>query len=188
MPNRLSQAEREDLQVFTGVDFAMSSAVGADFTVITTIGVDKYDNKWILDIRRKKGMGLTEQLRMIQDVYFCYKPNKILLETNQMQRIFLDELVRKTDLPVEGFTTGTNKNSLEKGVPSLQILFENRKFKIARKTERDREITDLLVNELKCFTWMEGKLQGVGAHDDMVMSLWLACECSRSPGFTFSFE
>lgn len=188
MPNRLSQEERQDLQVFTGVDFAMSSAVGADYTVITTIGVDKYMNRWILDIRRKKGMGLTEQLRMIQDVYFCYKPQKIILETNQMQRIFYDELVRKTDLPVEGFNTGTNKNSLEKGVPSLQILFENRKFKIARKTERDRMITDVLVNELKCFTWMEGKLQGVGSHDDTVMSLWLATEASRSPGFSFSFE
>ena len=188
MPARLNSNERQDLKIYTGVDFAMSTNVGADYTVITTIGVDKYENKWLLDIRRKKGMGLTEQLRMIQDVHYCYRPTKILLETNQMQRIFYDELVRKTDLPVESFNTGTNKNSLEKGVPSLQILFENRKFKIARKTERDREITDVLVNELKCFTWQDGKLQGVGAHDDCVMSLWLAVEASRQQGFSFSFE
>jgi len=188
MPLQLFKEEREDLKIYTGVDFAMSTAVGADYTVITTIAEDKYANKWILDIRRKKGMGLTEQLLMIQDVYLAYKPQRILLETNQMQRIFKDELVRRTDLPVEGFTTGINKNTMSIGVPSLQILFENQKFKIARKTERDREITDVLINELKSFTWMNGKLQGVGSHDDCVMSLWLAVNASRVGDFNFSFE
>jgi hypothetical protein len=166
----------------------MSSTVGADYTVITTLGVDEQGNRWIIDIRRKRGLSMMDQLREIQDVHRTYRPIKILIEDNSFQRVFRDELVRNTDLPVEGFTTTAhNKNSLEKGVPSLQILFENRKFVIARKTQRDRDLTDKLINELKCFTFVDGKLQGLGAHDDMVMSLWIANEAVNSYGFSFTF-
>lgn len=188
MPSFLTEEDRSHLQIFTGIDLAMSATVGADFTVITTIGLDRNKNRWLLDIRRKKGMSMSEQLREIQDVGRTYRPLKMLIEDNAFQRIFRDELIKNTDLPVEGFTTSAhNKNSLEKGVPSLQILFENRKFVIPRKTERDRRITDILVNELKNFTWVDGKLQGLGAHDDCVMSLYLANEACQSYQFSFNF-
>lgn len=188
MPTSLSADERKDIQIFCGVDLALSTTVGADYTVITTVGVDKFKNRWILDIRRKKGLSMTEQLREIEDVAHVYRPLKILIEDNAFQKVFRDELVRNTDLPIEGFTTTAhNKNSLERGVPSLQMLFENRKFVIPRKTERCRRITDVLVNELKCFTFVDGKLQGLGAHDDTVMSLWIASEACNSFRFDFSF-
>jgi hypothetical protein len=188
LPNSSTHEMRANLRVYTGVDLAMSSTVGADYTVITTIGVDAQSNRWLLNMRRKKGLSLYEQLREIEDVYKSYKPQKVLIEDNSFQRVFRDELIRNTDIPVEGFTTTANKkNALDRGVPSLQILFENRKFVIPRATERDREITDILVNELKCFTWQDGKLQGLGAHDDCVMSLWLANEAVNSSKFEFSF-
>ncbi len=187
MPNHLTQKDLDQLQIFTGVDLALSATVGADFTVITTVATDRYQNIWILDIKRSKGKGMTEQLRMIEAVYNSFRPNRIYIEDNSFQRVFRDELIKNTSMPVMGFTTGTNKNSLEKGVPSLQILFENRKFQIPRATERDREITDVLVNELKMFSWVDGKLQGVGSHDDCVMSLWIATEAARNSTFSFAF-
>jgi hypothetical protein len=188
MPTQVEPEWRKELRIYTGVDFAMSSTVGADYTVLTTIGVDKYQNRWILDIRRKKGLSFGEQLREIQDVARQYKPLKILCENNGFQKIFSDTLVRHTDLPVEGYTTtASKKNSFEEGVPSLQILFENCKFKIPRRTARCREKTDILINELKCFTWAEGKLQGLGAHDDTVMSLWIANQAISAHDFSFSF-
>ncbi len=187
MPNHMSQQDRENLRVYTGVDLALSSTVGADYTVITTIGVDDKKNRYLLDIKRKKGLPMMEQLRLIEDTYRTYRPLRVLIEDNAFQRVFKDELIRNTDIPVEGFTTGVNKQALDRGVPSLQILFENRKFVIPRKTERDRILTDLLVNELKCFTWQEGKLQGLGAHDDMVMSLWIANEAATGHSFNFDF-
>jgi len=178
----------QEYDVFVGVDLAMSASVGADYTVIATIGVDRFKNRRILDLRRFKGRGMTEQLREIEDVYYLFKPQKVFIEDNQFQRVFKDEIVKHTDIPVEGFTTtGRNKNSLENGVPSLQVLLENGKFQIPRKTDRDRRVTDVLVNELKCFTYVNGKLQGVGTHDDMVMALWIANECAASVQFTFSF-
>lgn len=188
MPNQLTKEDRAELKIYTGVDLATSATIGADFTVITTIGVDEHGNKWLIDIRRKRGLTLTDQLREIQNVHRQYRPSKVLVEDNAFQRVFKDEIVRNTDIPVEGFTTtARKKHSFEDGVPSLQILFENRKIVLPRKTEKDREITDLLCNELKCFTFVEGKLQGLGAHDDMVMSLWMAIEASRKSDFSFSF-
>src|SRR3990172_5576281 len=188
MPTILTTEDKKNWQIFTGVDLALSATVVADYTVITTVGIDKFKNRWLLDIRRKKGLTMTEQLREIEDVYRNYRPLKVLIEDNGFQRVFRDELVKRTDIPVEGFTTtARKKNSLEEGVPSLQILFENRKFVIPRKTERDRRITDTLINELKCFTFVDGKLQGLGSHDDMVMSLWIANEACNSFEFPFSF-
>lgn len=185
---QMTDSLRSEYQLYTGVDLALSAAVGADFTVIMTLGVDKYKNCRIFDMRRFKGRSMTEQLREIEDVFYTYRPNMIYVEDNQFQRVFKDELVRNTDLPVQGFTTtARNKNSLERGVPSLQVRFENSKFMIPRKTERDRRLMDILINELKCFTWVGGKLQGVGAHDDTVMALWIAYEATQSSQFSFSF-
>ena len=174
--------------VFTGVDLALSASVGADFSVIMTIGIDKYKNRRLLDMRRTKGKGMTEQLREIEEVYYTYRPQRIFIESNQFQKVFSDQLITHTDLPVQGFHTTSQKNSLERGVPALQILFENRKFQIPRKTERDRRITDIFLNEMKCFTWVNGKLQGVGSHDDTVMALYIANEASQASGFSFSFD
>lgn len=179
---------RNEYTLFTGVDLALSSTIGADYTVITTIGVDKAKNRRIFDIRRFKGRSMTDQLREIADVYRTFRPQKVLIEDNAFQRVFKDELVRTTDIPVEGFTTTASaKNSLERGVPSLQVLFENAKWQIPRKTDRDRRVTDELIHELRCFTYVNGKLQGLGAHDDCVMSLWIANEASQTAAFSFSF-
>lgn len=187
MPTYLTADERKELQIYTGVDLALSTTVGADYTVITTLGLDRFGNRWILDIRRKRGLSMMEQLREIADVNKIYRPQTVLIENNAFQRVFQDELVRTTDIPVQGFTTGVQKQTLDRGVPSMQILFENKKFVIPRKTERDREITDKLVNELKCFTWVDSKLQGLGAHDDCVMSLWIANEATKLSAFSFDF-
>jgi hypothetical protein len=185
----MTDSLRSEYTIHTGVDLAMSANVGADYTVITTVGIDKHQNRRLFDIRKSKGRGMTEQLHEIEDVYYRFKPERIFIEDNQFQRVFADELVRNTDLPVQGFTTTAhNKNSFERGVPSLQILFENQKFQIPRMTDRDRRVTDELLHELKCFTYVNGKLQGLGAHDDMVMSLWIANESARQNQFNFSFS
>jgi hypothetical protein len=173
--------------IMVGVDLALSSSVGADYTVIMVVGVDEYRNRRILDIRRSKGKSMTDQLNDIYNVNYLFRPTKIFIESYQFQKVFADEIVSNSDLPVQAFTTTSKKNSLEFGLPSLQILFENGKFQIPRKTERDRRITDILINELRCFTWTNGKLAGVGSHDDTVMALYITNEAVKDNGFSFSF-
>jgi len=188
MPVSLDDEDRRRLRVFSGVDLAISSTVGADFTVIITIGVDQFDHRYILDIRRFRGRSLTEQLREIQDVYRQFRPSKMKVESNGFQRVFTDTLITQTAIPVEAHTTTrVNKNSLLDGIPAMQVLFENRKFTIPRQTARCREKTQPLIDELKAFTYMDGKLQGLGTHDDTVMALWIANSCVGESQFSFSF-
>ncbi len=172
---------------YMGVDFALSSSVKADYTVIWVMGLDRMGNRWIIDIVREHGLPYQEQQSKIQEIARKYKPALIFLEANQMQRIFGDELIRKTDLPIKKFITGVQKNSLEVGVPSLRILLENKKFRIPRGDEHSIELTNIWINEMRSFTWNEGKLQGVGGHDDTVMACWICDQAVKQGGFSVSF-
>jgi phage terminase large subunit-like protein len=170
-----------------GVDFAMSSTVQADYTVVWVMGTDKHGNRWIMDIRREKGLPFQNQLSLINEVAKLYQPGLVFLESNQMQRIFGDELIRTTDLPIKKFITGVQKNSLDKGVPSLRVLLENGKFRIPRGDKRSVELTNEWINEMRNFTWHDGKLQGVGSHDDLVMACWVCDQAIRQGAFSFDF-
>lgn len=193
--------------IYVGVDFALSSSTSADYTAVFVLGVDKYGNRWVIDIQQHRGLSYQQQLSLINAVGKKYKPDVIYLEANQMQRIFGDELIRLSDLPIQKFiTTGSgsakarrkkvpgsntvtqNKNSLEGGVPSLRVLLENKKIRIPRGDEASCEMTDRWVNEMKSFTWADGKLQGVGAHDDLVMAFWIADRAIRDTSFSYEDE
>ena len=176
------------VSAFMGVDFAMSTTVSADYTVIWTMGTDKLGNRWLMDVQREKGLGFQDQLSLILGTARKYDPGLIFLEANQMQRIFGDELIRTTDLPIKQFvTTAVNKNALDKGVPSLRVLLENKKFRIPRGDARSVEITDEWINEMRSFTWADGKLQSVGTHDDTVMACWICDQAIRQGAFGYSF-
>jgi hypothetical protein len=124
---------------------------------------------------------------MINEMGHKYDPALIFLESNQMQRIFGDELIRTTDLPIKQFVTGAQKNTLDKGVPSLRMLLENGKFRIPRGDKRSIEATNLWIDEMRSFTWVEGALRSVGTHDDTVLSVWIADQAIRAGGFSFDF-
>lgn len=173
--------------VYTGVDFAMSASVRADYTVIWTMGVDKYGNRWLMDIVRGHGLPYQQQLSLINSVGRRYKPGLIYCEANQAQRIFGDELIRTTDLPIKLFITGAAKNTLDKGVPSLRVLFENRKLRIPRGDERSVVLTDMWIEEMHNITFLDGKVQSVAGHDDMAMACWLCDQACRMGGFSFTF-
>lgn len=181
------EAAGEKLQVSMGVDLAISTTIGADYTVVWTMGVDSKKNRWILDIRREKGMPFRKQLALIETVANYYEPSVIYLEANQMQRVFHDELKTTTDLPVHAFTTTAARNTLDKGVPSLRPLFENAKYRVPRGDEFSREMTDIWFDELRSFTMVNGKIQSVGGHDDTVMADWICEQAIRGAHFSFSF-
>ncbi len=174
-------------QRFMGVDFAISTNVGADYTVIWVTGMDKFGNRWILDIYRDRGLSFEVQLSEIRNMAAHHKPQLIFLESNQMQTIFQNELMRTTDLPIKPVHTGENKHSLEKGVPSLRVLLENRKIRIPRGDEHSREMTDIWIDEMRNFTFQNGKVISVGAHDDCAMAFYICEQALRQGTFGFSF-
>jgi hypothetical protein len=179
---------RLGVQIFMGVDFALSSSVEADYFVAWVMGKDRFGNRWIIDVVREKGLPYFRQLSIINTLARRYQPALIFLEANQMQRIFGDELIRKTDLPIHKFTTtAQEKNSLEKGVPGLRTLLENGKIRIPRGDARSVEIMDIFKREMQAFTWVNGKLQGLGANDDTVMAFWICNQAINQGAFEFTF-
>lgn len=183
------QIRAHKLSVYFGVDIARSASVGADYFVIFVIGRDTKGNQYVIDIRRTKGLAFRQQLHEIEIAAELYDPTLILIESNAMQQLYSSELRRETDLPVKEFVTlATNKYPLDRGVPGQRLLLENRKLIIPRGDEYSVTITDMWMQECHQFGYIDGKLQGVGAHDDTVMAWWIATEASRLGGFGFAFD
>lgn len=173
--------------IFAGVDFGLSSGIGADFTVIWVMGLDKRGNRWIIDIYKERGLDFTAQLNKIKDMYRRYKPGIIFCESNQAQRIFGKELQQNTDLPVYLYQTGDAKHSLEQGIPAIRTLLEGQKYRIPRGDARSVRLTNEWIDEMKAHTWDGGRVISVGEHDDMVMALWICERAIEKGAFAFSF-
>ncbi len=161
-------------RVVVGCDFAMSASVDADFTVFMTFGVDDNEVMWLLNMWRGHGKSYLEQLAVMKTINTNFRPDVMYVEANQFQRIFYDA-AKLDGLPVYPHTTHTNKFDLEKGLPSVELLFERQVIKFPRGDSHSRNMTDLILTELGAVTWTEkGKLEGVGEHDDCAMALWIS--------------
>jgi hypothetical protein len=162
------------VSLFMGVDFALSAQTGADYTVVFVMGVDDAGNRYWVDIFREHGLPYKSQLSLINTVARKYDVHLAVLEANQAQRIFGDDLINKTDLPIKKYNTGVEKHSLSKGIPGLRILLENKKMRIPRGDKRSVDLTDIAIEEFGGFTYVDGKLESVGEHDDMAMACFAA--------------
>lgn len=186
-PKRESIRER-GWSVYMGVDIARSASVGADYFVIFVIGIDSNGNHYIIDIIREKGLPFIRQQEMIKYTARRYGADLVLIESNNMQQVWSDEVIRTTDLPVKPFeTTAQNKYPLDKGVPGLRILLENGKLIIPRGDEYSVKQTNAWMTECQQFGFIDGKLQGIGEHDDTVMAWWFSEEAGKLGGFSFGF-
>jgi len=174
-------------KVYIGCDLAISASTGADYTVFMTIAVDEFGNRHILDIFRAKGLSYKAQVQKIIELARRYNPRLILVESNQFQKIIADMLKEYTDLPVREYVTGRKKTDLTEGVPSLRVLFENKKVKIPRGDKRSIDATEVFVRELNAFGFREGKLEGIGEHDDTVMAFWIANEAVKQEKIGLQF-
>lgn len=173
--------------IFMGVDVALSAEAGADFTVIWVEGLDAAYNHWILAIERHKGMPYHEQKALIHKIGRLYDVDLVFIEANQAQRIYGDELIRETDLPIKKYDTGAEKHLLERGIPSLRILLENKKYRIPRGDVASIEATEIWVSEMRSWTFEDGKVISVAAHDDTAMACWLCNQAIRQGGFSADF-
>jgi hypothetical protein len=183
--------DRLGVTIYQGVDFAISASSGADYFVIWTVGVDDSGNRWIINIERHQGAKYKKQKSRINAQGQKYQPALIILEDNQMQAIYGQELMEETDLPIVTYTTGVEKHSLAKGVPALRTLLENKKYRCPRGDQESVEMTDVWIDELHNISVVDGKVISVGEHDDTVMASWLgekAIEKGRAFGFSFGEE
>ena len=165
---------KSGLRLYQGVDLAFSGRAGADYFVIMTVGVDGLGNRWICDIHRSRGKTFREQLSTITRLGHKYRPEVLCIEANAAQKVYSQEMKEQTDLNIYEWVTGTEKHSFDKGLPSLQLLAESKKYRMPRGDADSREKTDILMDELESFAHLDGKCVSLGEHDDVAMSLLLA--------------
>lgn len=173
--------------LYTGVDIAEAPLENeGDWFVIFTIALDPMGVRWIANIRRSRGLGFQQQLDQIKDEYTIYRSAVIHIEANAAQRIFSDEVLRTTNLPVRPFFTlgqqpkspwragmrsvSMSKHHWDLGVPSLRLSLENKKWRMPRGDENSIKMTDIWMGELQALSWQGGKVVSVGDHDDIGMA------------------
>lgn len=160
--------------VFTGWDLALvadrAHAVehDTDYTVGITIALEEDGTRHVIDIFRERGLTPAQVIDSIKKCAEKFNPTVITIENNLFQCLYEQQVIEETDLPVVGHTTGREKMDVFKGVPSLSMLFEHRKYRLPRGDDRSAQLVGVLTNELVGL--------GVETHDDTVMALWMA-EC-----------
>lgn len=176
-------------KVVVGCDFAISSSVGADYSVFETWGIDDNENMWLLNAYREKGASYARQIAVMKNINASFRPDIMMLEQNQMQQIFVQEAERQ-GLPVIGHTTTGRKNDLRSGLPSLAIMFERGKFKIPIGDQKSKDFADLLTMEFTSVAYTDQGLQSTDGHDDIAMCTWISVEAARRAtlnSFNFGF-
>lgn len=187
---------------YMGVDLAISTSANADYFICFVIAVCPVTSDyWVVDIQRGQGMGYQTQVDTIVSLGKAYDCQFVFCESNQFQRVISDMVVRSSDVPIVAFyTTGkggstqvttrhkgmageysANKNALDRGVPGLRMLLENKKLRIPW-AEETRERVEVWLKEMGSFAFVQGKMQGVGAHDDTVMAFWMAERAAKHGG------
>lgn len=174
-------------KVVTGCDFAISANIGADYSVFSTWGIDEAGVMWLLNLQRTKGRSFSEQLAMLKSINRNFKPDVMYLEKNQFQVIFAQE-AEAAGLPVFPHQTGGNKYDLRAGLPSLAIMFERGKIKLPTGDQKSVDIKDMIVLEFSSVTFTDKGLEGVGEHDDIAMSFWIATCAARHIDSSFDFS
>jgi len=173
----LKPTRREGYKYYVGIDPAIST--DGDYNVITVLEVDENDNKNVVYIDRAKNVEFRENLQKVRLIGKIFQPEVILFETNVFAKSFTQELRNISDLNVHDFNTTRKKK--QDIILNLQMNFENEKIHLPYANEESRRVTSALIEELSMFSiTSKGKFEGVGAHDDMVMSLALANAATKT--------
>ena len=178
----LKPLKREGYKYFVGVDPAIST--DGDYNVITVIEMDEDENKSIVYVDRSKNVQFRENIQKVKLIGQLFRPEVILFETNTFAKSFTQELRQVADLNIHDFNTTRRKK--QEIILNLQMTLENGKLNFPYGNEASRKVTAVLMEELSMFAITDrGKFEGIGAHDDMVMSLALANAATYEMSETF---
>jgi predicted phage terminase large subunit-like protein len=111
---------RGDLEVSVGVDLAISTKEGADWTAAVALGRDRKGELWVLDVARVRAP-FHAVLEFIKAMSAKWNPQVIAVEQVQYQAAVVTELLRTTNLPVVGVRPDRDKVTRFTGI---QARFE----------------------------------------------------------------
>jgi predicted phage terminase large subunit-like protein len=96
------------LTVTMGVDLAISTKTGADYTAAVALGRAQDGTLYVLDAQRVRAP-FHQVLAFIQSMADKWRPKSIAIEQVQYQAAVVQELLRTTTLPVRGVTPERDK-------------------------------------------------------------------------------
>ena len=161
------------LKVVQAWDLAWSERIGGDWLVCMTGLLDlRNGQRRLLDINRWRQISFDDQVNLISLTREQYQADLVVIESDAAQQIWAKHVGRNTSVPVLPHPAA-DKTHLAKGVPGLLISLSNRKWEIPYEAgSYHREHVDAFLGEAEAFGWVDGKLEGVGEHDDTVMCWW----------------
>lgn len=143
-----------------------------DYTVGVGWAKDLDGNRFLVGLHRERGVTPARHRTVMVKEYkrletAGMRPRVVPVEHNNFGELVHLGIQKTTDLPLrKHVTTGDKKADVYDGVPALAALFENDKVVLPSKTDEDKELSRLVMNEL----WGIGK----EAHDDIPMALWIS--------------
>lgn len=162
-------------QHFIGYDPAISSDKNADYTAMTVMRMlPGEETKQIIHSVHEKGLSSMAQKRTMVSLNNKFQPDLIELEGNNFQRMLEAEMREMAaDMPIKIFmTTRAKKESM---FMSLLLAFEQGHIKTPFGDEKSKEFTRTLETQLSRFGMQKnGRLESVGSHDDLAVSVALA--------------
>lgn len=157
-------------------DMALSSNAAADYCVINVGSYNvKTQKRTLLWALRGRGWGFDEQVKAIRLACLLFPIDLGVLEHNTFQRWVHDETLKypETAGRIVGHNTGPEKQQLQEGVPGLAISLAQQLWTISAGDKEALRYARTWQTEMQAFGWKDGKLQGVGEHDDTVIAFWL---------------
>ena len=94
-----SSTRIEDCKIYTTVDLATSTKESADYTVVTTIAVDKKNNVYVLDVVRNR-IEAPDIVKLLEQVNEKWNPTMIGVERAGFQLALIQIIRRQTALPI----------------------------------------------------------------------------------------
>lgn len=94
-----SSTRIEDCKIYTTVDLATSTKESADYTVVTTIAVDKKNNVFVLDVVRNR-IEAPDIVKLLEQVNEKWNPTMIGVERAGFQLALIQIIRRQTALPI----------------------------------------------------------------------------------------
>jgi hypothetical protein len=188
---------------YQGVDFAFSDRVTADKSAYVGIGVRLDQTYDLFQCILKKGLSITQQFDYIEMISKTVGYNDNALEENSIRSMSTE--LQKYTFPRTLFWTAGSDPAKKKETPKgefaeqrhtvgklaminrLATQFENKRVHIPYKTERDKEIAHMIMDELTTYARADGKLVETGVHGDIPIALGYALERAEMDKFEFDF-
>lgn len=168
--------------VLAGEDLAVGATASSDYTVLWVAVYNRFSGRLrVIWGERHQALEFDDQIGMLRAVCRRYAVDLVVVESNTFQT-WLRQTINQypeTRGRVVGHRTGTEKADFNEGVPSMRLSLEHGLVDFPAGDDESAELFGIWQAEMAAFGWKDGKLMGIGEHDDTVMAWYMLDRAKR---------